>query len=272
MPDVIVTGLPRSGLTLAAALIDSLPNSVCLNSPQIHGAQARKLQESIPFAKWLAGDFIWQRSRLASEAPVNDYRAMDGSALLDGLNDPRTQRNADGSPKLSNFVRKGLKGDFILGMKHDSLYTCMLPTIVQMEHFKIIAIIRHPYDVISSWQSLPNELIGQGKLPFARSYWPEAALIDPDAEIKLLDRMVQMYEFFMQRYHEYRQHMTIIKYEEMVDNPALVSAALNLDMVPLAASQIKPNKRIRKADELTKMRDLFRKYGVYTRYFYSDMQ
>jgi hypothetical protein len=41
--DLIVTGLPRSGLTLVAALIDYLPNSVCLNAPDWQLAQARKM-------------------------------------------------------------------------------------------------------------------------------------------------------------------------------------------------------------------------------------
>src|SRR5688500_4200022 len=136
MPDVLVTGLPRSGLTLVAALIDSLPNAVCLNSPQAQGAQARKLHETIPFCKWLAGDFIWHRSRLLTHAPVKDYRAPDGSPLLDGLKDPRLQRDAAGDPVMSSLVREGLRDDFILAMKHDALYTCVLPTLVELQHFK----------------------------------------------------------------------------------------------------------------------------------------
>lgn len=272
MPDVLVTGLPRSGLTLAAALIDSLPNSVCLNSPQIHGAQARKLKEAIPFTKWLAGDFVWQRSRLSTQDPINDYRAEDGSHILDGLKDSNQLRNEDGSPKLSSLVRSSLEGDFLLAMKHDALYTCLLPTIVQLEHFNIIAIVRHPYDVITSWQSFPDELIGQGKIPFARGYWPEAALIDPDKEIDLLDRMVQIYDLFLQRYHQHRAQIKVIKYEDMIDDPSIISKAVGRDITPPAASKIVRNTQIRKADLHDKMRERFKKFGVFTRYYYPDMQ
>ena len=34
--DLIISGIPRGGTTLTTALIDSLPNAVCLNEPQWH--------------------------------------------------------------------------------------------------------------------------------------------------------------------------------------------------------------------------------------------
>ncbi len=271
MPDVLVTGLPRSGLTLAAALIDSLPNSVCLNSPQQQSAQARKLQETIPFAKWLAGDFIWHRSRLLSQDAVNDYRASDGSPLLDTIKDPRIQRDESGKAKLSSFTRAGLIGDFTLAMKHDALYTCLLPTLVEMSHFKIIAIIRHPYDVLTSWQSLPDEPYAQGKIPFARHYWHEAALMDPEKSFDKLERMVQIYEMFLGRYYELRDHITILKYEDMIDQPVLLSRALGYDIVPPGAPKIVRKPHIHSSENLGPIRERLQKTGVFVRHFYSNV-
>jgi hypothetical protein len=271
MPDVLITGLPRSGLTLASALIDSLPNSVSLNAPQVQGAQARKLQETIPFCKWLAGDFVWQRSRLLTQDPVNDYRAPDGSHILDNLKDPRLPRDENGEPQLTSFVRPGLKDDFILAMKHDALYTCILPTLVQMEHFNVIAIIRHPYDVIHSWQQAKGQQISEGKVSFARSYWSEASLLDPQREFDLLDRMVQVYELFLKRYYELRQSIHIIKYEDLVQSPELISNALKVSTPPPALSQIVNLPRIRQSELQEQLRDRFRKYGVFVGHYYPDI-
>ena len=36
MPDLILTGLPRSGTTLAAAIIDQAPDALCLSEPDRH--------------------------------------------------------------------------------------------------------------------------------------------------------------------------------------------------------------------------------------------
>lgn len=271
MPDVLVTGLPRSGLTAASALIDSLPGAVSLNSPQIQGAQARKLGQTIPFCKWLAGDFVWQRSRLSTQDPINDYRAADGSHLWDGLKDPHMLRDEEGNPKLQSFTRAGLSGDFILSMKQDTLYSCVLPSLIEMEHFRIIVVIRHPYEVIRSWESLPDEQIGQGKIAFARHYWPEAALIDPEQAINLPERMMHIYELFMQRYYECSRHIHILKYEDLIEDPSLICKALGVHGMPPAAAKINRKNPMRDAEKLAALRERFRKSTVFTRYFYPDM-
>lgn len=271
MPDVLVTGLPRSGLTLASALIDSLENAVSLNAPQVQSSQARRLGETIPFCKWLVGDFVWHRSLLSTQHDVNDYRTAQKTHVMDGLKDPDMLRDEAGNPKLASFTREGLTGDFILAMKHDTLYTSVLPTLIGMEHFKVIAVIRHPYEVIRSWESLPDEQIGQGKVPFARNYWPEAALPHPDMQVNLPERMVQIYELFAQRYYEWRGHITIIRYEELVRDPSIIAKALGVESTPPAAARIRPDTRQRDTGRLEALRERFARTTVFTRHFYPDM-
>jgi hypothetical protein len=270
MPDVLITGLPRSGLTLVSALIDSIPGAVSLNSPHVQFVQALKLRQTIPFCKWLAGDFIWARSRLATQDAVNDYRAPDGSHLLDNEKDPGITLDEKGERKLTSLIRPGLTGDFLLAMKHDALYTSVLPTLLEMDHFRVIAVIRNPYDVIRSWQSFNQNPLSEGKLPFARAYWPEAALIDPDKPIDVLDRMIQIYEMFIQRYHENRSKVAILRYEDVIDNPAIVSNLFGIAEAPPAASRIVRLPSMRDQEFQQKLRDRFRKLGVYTRNYYSE--
>src|SRR4051812_43779925 len=128
MPDVIVTGLPRSGLTTVAALVDYLPNAVCLNAPAAQISQLARVRNAVSYAKWLTGDFAWVRARLQRRESVSDWRAADGSPLLDGIKDTRRTE----APVA--FTRPKLKDDFILGMKQHSLYTSLLPTLVKFNH------------------------------------------------------------------------------------------------------------------------------------------
>jgi hypothetical protein len=116
MTDVVVTGLPRAGTTLLCALIDSLEDAVCLNSPRRHNRLATLLPGPLPFSKWLAGDYLWTRLQLLQQDPIKDFRAADGSPLLDTMHDPRMIRNESGEPETMIFVRPGLSQDFLFGM------------------------------------------------------------------------------------------------------------------------------------------------------------
>jgi hypothetical protein len=270
MPDVIVTGLPRSGVTLAAALIDSLPNAVCLNTPVWQTTQARRLRGAIPFCKWLAGDFIWQRNRLIKSLPVNDYRAPDGSPLLDSM-DERLPKDENGEPVATQIQPSGLQGDFILAVKHDVLYTCVLPALAEISCFKIIAIIRHPFDVIDEWQAYPETQLGKGHLPFAAHYWQEAALQNPEQKTDLLDRMVQLYELFIKRYHELRAHVQIIRYEDYVADPKIISRLFDIETLPPLANKIVRKNPVRDGKGVEALRSRFAKYGTYTRHYYPTL-
>lgn len=263
--DVIVTGLPRSGSTLAAALIDYLPDSVCLNAPPWQLEQARKLTDRPkPFGKWLLGDFASVRAQLLDKKPIYDFRAEDGSPLLDGIHDARAPK----SPVL--FTRPGLTRNFTLGMKHHALYTAILPTLAEFKHFTIIAVIRHPLDVISSWKRLGKHAIAQGKLPAAARFWPEASRIS-SSKGNVLDRMVQLYDAHIERYHELRGKIHIVKYEDIIDDPMLVSRLLGHAELPANASMIEHRPRVLMSDESDAIRNCFRKYGVFTRHYYQKI-
>lgn len=269
MPDVLVTGLPRSGLTVASALIDYLPNSVCLNAPLWQMAQARRMRHSLTYCKWLAGDFLWRRQELLRQKPMRDLRAADGAPLLDGLKDRRQPHGESGKPAPVLFKRPGLKGDFILGMKHHALYTALLPLLAEMRHFKIIAVIRNPVDTITSWQSFAAQPFAQGNVPVAARFWPDAARIQ-SSEGSALDRMVQLYDAHLQRYHELGDAIHVIKYEDLVGNPDIISQLFGIEPVSAAAKMIERQARIRSAHSATPIREALRKYGVFTKYYYPD--
>jgi len=270
MPDVIVTGLPRSGATVVAALIDYLPRAVCFNSPAAHIAYARKQNNALPYGKWLAGDFIWRRAQLQRRQPLPDFRAADGSPFMDGQNDPKQPRNESGKAAHVLFTRAKLEGDFILGMKHHVLYTALLPALVKFDHFKIIAVIRHPLDVLASWQKLGMPPLARGNPPGIGRLWPEALAI-AEAEIDPIDRMVQLYDLHLQRYHELGEQVHIVKYEDVAHDPMTVSRLFGIKTRPANASMIEKRKRVHRVENAALIRESLRKYGVFAREYYGDI-
>jgi hypothetical protein len=269
MTDVIVTGLPRSGLTVVAALIDHLPDAVCLNAPQWQAEQARKLSSLVPYCKWLVGDFAWTRVQLLRQLPIRDNRAADGIPLLDSIRDPR-QPKKSGDKEGILFARPNLKKDFTLGMKHHALYTAILPQLVEFEHFKVIAVIRHPLDVVRSWQQLETHAIAQGKLPMAARFWPEAARISSSKSNKL-ERMVQLYDAHLERYHSLRDKIHIVKYEDAVSDPMVISRLFDVDVLPASSKLIEERPRVRVSSDADEVREYFKKYGVFTKHYYPKL-
>jgi hypothetical protein len=270
MADIIVTGLPRSGSAVVSALLDYLPDTVCLNMPPWQNAYARQPLDILPFCKWLVGDFAWARRRLLDGEAVSDLRAADGAPLLDGMHDPRQPRNEAGAPREVLFLRPGLSDQFHLGMRQTIIFTSVLPRLVKFRHFNIVAVIRHPIDVLSAWQRLPQPLLAPGNPPGIARYWPEAlAIVNADAPEA--DRFAQLYELFIRRYHELGDQIHILKYEDVIDNPMVVSELVGAGTLSAAASMIENRPRIRDARTAEAFRDSLRKFGVFTKLYYPDL-
>jgi hypothetical protein len=219
--NVIVTGIPRSGTTLAAALIDGLSDTVCLNEPHWHTARAAK--DASGFAQWIEQDFEKLRRALLNGEPVPDRRAHDGKAVTNYY------RSHDGGMEntfdIVPFTRPGLGADFTLAIKHNGPYLAVLPDLIASSAFTIIAIIRHPVEVIYSWRSLKLP-ISRGEMPNAAAFWPElAAIIRQDVD--LLEKQVKLYDLMCQRIYEYRAQLHLLPYEMLVKEPQRLAGYLD---------------------------------------------
>ncbi len=269
MPDVVLTGLPGSGATAVMALMDSLPDTLCLNAPQWQ-ADLRKLKHPLAYCKWLTGDFLYRRMQLLHGEAVPDWRAADGSPLWDGMHDPRQPVDAEGKRIPYNLTRSGLSENFTLVIKHDSLYTGLLPSLVGFDHFTIIAVIRHPLDVLGFWASLDGSPLASGQLADNELLWPEARKLSK-TELPPLIRMVQLYDLHLGIYHELRDKIRIVKYENVLETPMLVAELLEKGEEPATASLLPPSSPQRFSGDIDAVRDAFRRYGVYTRQYYTDI-
>lgn len=228
----------------------------------------------MPFCKWLIGDSVLTRRMLLTKEPMGDHRAPDAAPLFDGLYDPRQKFKPDTLPKepeLVYFLREGLTPDFMLAMRFTTLYTSVLPTLIKFEHFKILAVIRHPLDVIASWQRMPQPLFAAGNPPGIARFWPELLTL-AEASTDPLENFVQLYEMFLGRYHELRDHIDIVKFEDIIENPHRVASHARAQTLPEAAvARIEPRPNLRNKAQIAKLRDAVKKYGVFTKIYYPDI-
>lgn len=209
--DILLTGIPRAGTTLAAAYLDAQPNSVCLNEPDWQHPHASL--DASGFAQAIKEDFAAVRKKILMREPVMDRRAPDGSALTNYY-----ESGTKNAFEMVPLVRRDLTPLFTLGMKHNGPYLAVLPELVALDHFEIRAIIRHPLPVLRSWRrlSLP---VSRGEMPNATPYWPEMRELT-QSSIPLLEKQARMLELMFARLLDNANHLTLQRHEDMATGNA----------------------------------------------------
>ncbi len=204
--DIILTGIPRSGTTLAASLLEAEPNTVCLNEPEWH--RPHPSLDASGFVGAIATDFLRLREKLLAGTPVPDRRAENGAALTNYYESGTKTKFV-----IHDLLRPGLPPDFTLAIKHNAPYLAVLPELIALGRFDIRAVIRHPLPVIRSWRRLDLP-ISRGELPNAVAYWPEIkALVQ--ASMPLLEKQARILELMVTRIMEHQSHITVLRYESI---------------------------------------------------------
>jgi hypothetical protein len=213
--NILLTGIPRAGTTLAASLIDAEPNSVCLNEPEWQ--HPHPLLDAAGFAQAIQEDFPDIRKKLLAGVPLPDRRAEDGSAL--------TNYYGNGMEKqfvMHPLVRKDLTADFTLAIKHNGPYLAVLPELIALESFEIRAVIRHPLPVLRSWRRLQLP-ISYGEMPNAAAYWKDLRNITESAA-PILEKQVKMLELMFTRIVRHQSQLTLLRYETLLGNSDQISS------------------------------------------------
>jgi hypothetical protein len=264
--DLIVTGIPRSGTTLTAALIDGLDDAVCLSEPAWQDAWPREMPTADEYVQRLVDDFARVRSDLLAGGKVVDRRRDDGAPVSDYFRPPDPDH---GRPyAFVEFSRPGLSENFLLGMKQNAHYSCVLPQLAAQPAFAVIAIVRHPLDVIRSWQRVDIP-IREGRLPAAERFWPEIAEIARTTDDILL-RQVLVYERFCERFIELRGTITLMRYEDIVRDPLIVARTFGKEFARKAPMEIQPRPRPPSDDDRSILRYL-KTHGPAARALYPDI-
>lgn len=221
--DILITGIPRSGTTLAAALIDGCPDTVCLSEPEHQLDLMRASGSASEFATNVVQDYARIRYILLAGGTTSDRRTSEGKAVSNYFS-----RESNGSPRLAiysetEWSRHGLSGNFTLGMKHNALYTSILPELIALNHFLVLAIIRDPADAIASWLSLSLP-VSLGRLPAAERYWGEMNELT-EGSLALHDKQIFICELFCKRYLSSGPAIHLLRFEDFVRSPDLLYSA-----------------------------------------------
>jgi len=218
--NLILTGVPRGGTTLACKLLGQAADSVALSEPMpVH---------ELPRAPTAAVDVIqayFDRARerlLASGTAISQQ--IDGAspdnyfASEPGGIGLRTRQATTGEIR----VNKPLTPTFTLTIKHNAAFTALLPWLGPV--FDCYAIVRNPLAVLASWHSV-DVPVAAGRLPMAERLEPKLTAW-LDAEPDVLERQLFLLDWLFAQYAQTLPPERIIQYEQIVasDGQALTDA------------------------------------------------
>jgi hypothetical protein len=215
--NLILTGVPRSGTTLAAAIIDQAPDCLCLSEPDRHVQLMREAANAADFVASLTQEFDNIRHTILGGGSVSDRRRHDGAPITDYFTDALSNRRREAAFTICNITRPGLSMDFVLGVKHNALYSAVLPEIIASARFRIVAMIRDPVAVVMSWRSLDLP-ISRGRLPAGERFWPELASLCR-AELELTEKQIRICDLLFGRFLRWADRVAILRYDELVSDP-----------------------------------------------------
>lgn len=232
--DVAIAGIPRSGSTLACHLLNRFPDAVALHEPFSLSGFRRWPLLRVGSGRALRGvEEFFAASRISlrergevvskhADGEIPDNPIGDdgrGSASLRTLL-RRAARRLEGRRSLRRGrvmrgivrVEKPLSEDFLLCVKHPSIFTGLLPRLV--DHFPCFATVRNPVAVLGSWNSI--------EFPVSDGRSRAAERLDPRLRRALgrcanrHERQLRLLEWYFERIARWLPPERVLRYEDVV--------------------------------------------------------
>lgn len=232
MSDIVLTGVPRGGTTLACRLLGECQDTVALPEPiapdTLPQDRAGALQAVVDF-------FADARAGLRRDgtAPARTVDGRIGDNFFDApvagqlrrpLAQAATVRLAQPLPKRFHLV-----------VKHNALFAALLPELAAC--MRTLAIVRHPLAVLASWQTVDLP-VAHGRLPVGERLDPALARSLAAAGDEILARQLCILDWFFARYLQALPRTSVLRYEDIIhDGGARLRAAAGLqgDVQPLTS-------------------------------------
>jgi hypothetical protein len=228
--EVLFTGIPRSGTTLCCHLLNKLPDVLALHEPM----DLRPFFDtSDPHAvRRLTGRFLDATRRSVLRDGVARSKNVGGrvpsNPVSDELDENGERRRVTSKGEI--VVDRALAADFLLVVKQPGLFTAFLDTLAP--RFRIVAIVRNPLAILSSWNSVPFRL-REGRTPATERLVPALArALDGTADV--LTRQLLILDWYFDRYARLIGPENVLRYEDLIATRgrilgAVVPSALGLD-------------------------------------------
>ena len=213
-PNILITGIPRSGTSYLCNLLHRYSNCVVVNEP-------------VELLTTLAQELVpWSIPRLYRKLR-SDICA--GRPISNKLHQGAVTHDTRVSAETSDYIPAIDSEDFVLGTKNTIAYLTRLEGIRRvLPDVRVIVCIRDPFDTIASWKtSFPHlrdaDISG---LPVGneREPWLTAAQRQALRQIieieDLAQRRARRWHYFAERILDQGHTVTLVRYDEMVTNPA----------------------------------------------------
>lgn len=208
--NIALTGVPRSGTTLACRLLGQAVDTVALFEPMDVAGLPPERGEAL---SQIAGFFDASRASLLGEGVA--WSQQVGGQVPD--NPFASSADAMGRrlhEAVLGQVRidKPLSPGFTLVVKHNAAFTALLPELA--ERFETWAVVRNPLAVLASWHSVD--------LPVTRGRLPAGERLDPalarrlDAEPDRVARQLLILDWLFACYAQHLPASRVLAYEDVV--------------------------------------------------------
>lgn len=229
--NVILTGIARSGTTLACTLLNRLPGVIALHEP-MSPAPLMRLATRRSVVERIDAFFREQRDSLLA-------RGEAASRSREGLIPDNPYADAPGPDgRRRSVVREGvvrfekpLRPDFRLVIKHPSCFTALLDVLVG--RFRCLAIVRNPLAVLLSWHTTEARW-NEGRQPAAEAF-DESLRRRLDEEPDPIGRQLRMLEWSFLQYARHLPPTSVLRYEDIVASRGAALAAIDPAAAQLAA-------------------------------------
>lgn len=221
---LVLTGISRSGTSLLCALVNALPNAVCLN----------EVLPSEPSALLTA--LARTRKDLLRGRPVpNKFDVEDGA--------PTTNTLGVGVVREKRRVEKPLDDELLLASKRNLPYLLHIEQLLALE-LPVVALLRDPVYALGSWGG--EQARGAG-IPGARigpdhqhPHWDALALTRPDP----IERRAEAWQLCAERLWAVRERVIVLRYEDLCADPVGVlddiAARFGLPLPPSLPVAVRP--------------------------------
>ena len=220
LPEVIITGIPRSGTSFLCSLFDKVENVVAINEPKAVSQSLKR--HDVPFAVALFYRALRQT--------ILDNELVENKLCNDEVVEDTLENN-----EYSLYRPKITTNDFVLVTKNTLAYLARLPMIrYSMKDALIIGCIRHPYDTINSWKrSFPHlseakvESIPIGNVtdPFLTDAQRISLQVIANEKDKALKRAL-WWRYLANTLFESQDKIITLRYEDLVAQPSQIVGSL----------------------------------------------
>jgi len=214
-PELVITGIPRSGTSLLCRLLDDLQDCVVINEPAEIFAPLTLCENP-----WWLGLYYRDLRRQILDGEEIENKIVDGHVVED-------TSTVDQRVCYCPAVRRP---DFLLGTKNTLAYLARLRVIRRaMPHAAIAVCVRHPLDTIASWIGTFPHLRDVSLRDFPVSYVDNPFLSGLEQR-RLQDivntqsaeaRRALLWAHLAETVAEFEGQILLVKYETLVAAPDL---------------------------------------------------